>query len=82
MDDERESMIPQSVGLYWGRTRGCRWWNLLVMVRGDVPFFRLDILDAKEDKFYKDLSPYYVEEFGPKIVDGPPGIVGKRDDWS
>lgn len=82
MDNEEVKSIPQGESFWWGRTRGCHYWNLLIEVRGESPFCRLNIWDLKENIFVKDADPFDVCEFGPKIADKPPEVVGKRDDWS
>lgn len=82
MDNEEVNGIPQGESFWWGRSSGYRYWNLIVRVRGEAPFFRLDIWDLRNGVFVKDADPFHVYEYGPKIADGPPKVVGRRDDWS
>lgn len=72
--------LPSQTGFYWARTSGHRWWNLIVNVRGDAPFFCIDMWEYTHDKLVVLGSVYDIVEFGPRIEDAPK-IEGKREDW-
>lgn len=77
-----EKVLPQATGFYWARERGFRYWNLIVEVVGDSPFFRLDVWSLNSPKkATADVDVDLIEEFGPKIADEPPIIEGFREDW-
>jgi hypothetical protein len=57
--------LPQESGYYWARTAGKAWWNAIVQVYGDAPFFKIDGYDFCSEKRLNDISQ--VDEFGNKI---------------
>lgn len=41
--------LPHSTGYYWAKTNGVKWWNAIIHVYGDFPFFRVDGWDFCKD---------------------------------
>lgn len=61
--------LPTEEGFYCARDSDHDWWNLVVLVHGDSPFFCVDIWRFMTDKLYPNASVYQIEEFGPKLAD-------------
>lgn len=79
---EPEQIVrPPHAGFWWARTQGCKWWNLIVRVWGDPPYYSIDIWDIKENVLLKDTKVHYIHETGPLIALDMPDIVGGREDW-
>jgi hypothetical protein len=66
--------VPVDKGFYWARGRSYKWWNLIVRVYGDFPFYKLDIWDYSDRKLLTNVWLGEVEEFGPKIDEEAPDI--------
>jgi hypothetical protein len=62
---------PSEPGLYWARSRGYRWWNLIVRVGGEPPYLSIvairdsvDLQPENADKIYTfgdEIKPPEVE---------------------
>lgn len=74
--------LPSKEGFFWARTSRMQWWNLIVKVQGDSPFFTIDVWDYTNDKVVAKANVYDIEEFGPEIAGMAPKIEGRREDWS
>lgn len=70
--------LPKEPGFYWGKSDDCKWWNLIIQVYGDSPFFRIDGWDISEDDIFADIDR--VCEFGPAI-DSPEVIIEKSKEF-
>ncbi|MCT4647558.1 MAG: hypothetical protein N4A74_21400 [Carboxylicivirga sp.] len=57
--------LPQQAGFYWAKTDGMNWFNAIVQVYGDAPFFRLIGWDHRHEKTFKGINK--VDEFGDRI---------------
>lgn len=56
---------PQETGYYWAKTNGYKWYNIIVQVYGDFPFFKVNGYDFSKDKGVTDISQ--IAEFGNRI---------------
>ncbi len=54
-------------GFYWGRREGINWFNLIVEVYGEFPFFKCRAWDRIHDKM-QEISPDEIKELGPRII--------------
>lgn len=68
--------LPSKEGFYWARSGTYNWWNLIVRVYGDAPFFRIDVWSYSDHSFGMNVSVYDIEEFGPMIVEEAPKREG------
>jgi hypothetical protein len=65
-----DKKLPQEPGFYWARSNiRFEWYNLIVEVYGNSPFFKIRSWNRISNKLYLDyeLSLYDIAEFGPKI---------------
>lgn len=73
---------PADAGVYWARGSGYRFWNFMVRVYGNSPYFRIDVWDILNHKFYHDANFVDIKEFGPALYVGVvPDVDGDRKDW-
>lgn len=68
--------LPKEEGFYWARTSNHNWWNLIVRVYGDSPFFNVDAWAHNDHVFSTKVSVYDIEEFGPLIALEAPKMEG------
>lgn len=74
--------LPSEVGIYLARTGQYTWWNVIVSVHGDSPFFNVDVWFPMDDKLAINASVYDIEEFGPKISNWPPPNIDRtNEEW-
>ena len=59
--------VPTEAGLYFASSDNFKWYNLIVEVYGDLPFFRVNIWDRYYNKLYADVVIYSINQWGPKI---------------
>lgn len=68
---------PDHAGLYWARTRRCKWWNLIVTVSGEIPYLEIsfvwNFMDDEQGK------PAHIHEFGPEIVEPDPPVLDEEE---
>lgn len=55
---------PTELGLYWVRSEGCRWWNGIAEISGEVPFLKISTYAYFTDSI---CNPSNIFEFGDKI---------------
>lgn len=65
--DAEKAKWPTEPGFYLAATSGYQWWNLVVHVRGEVPYLRIDAWSFIEDRVFANIPIYDIEQFGPKI---------------
>jgi hypothetical protein len=58
---------PTKCGFWWAKSGPHKWFNLIVVVRGEAPFLELRALDLGLDEGYKEIEPSNVAEWGPEI---------------
>lgn len=59
--------LPKEEGVYWARSGNYKWWNLIVHVYGDAPFFQIDIWQFNHGIVVVKAAVHDIEEFGPRI---------------
>lgn len=64
----QKGIVPDHAGYYWARSGSCEWYNLIVAVYGDSPFFMIDVLNTRDDTFQRHIKTWEVDEWGPEIV--------------
>ena len=60
-------MTPTKSGLYWARTHGYNWFNLIAEVSGDAPFLSIATYDLHRKTHMHDALPSAIVEWGPDI---------------
>ena len=70
---------PNKSGLYLARSIGFEWWNLVVDIYGDVPFFQVKVYDRANDSVFEPLSVSDIYEFGPEIDTTVPVSLDKSE---
>ena len=58
---------PKEPGIYWAKSFGYKWLNLIVSVSGDAPFLIITVYDMGEDRILKKAPSNFIEEWGPEI---------------
>lgn len=66
---KRSRPIPNQRGLFWARGERVGYFDLIVYIQGDPPFYRLDVWHIFERRIQKDANPDIIAEFGPEILD-------------
>ena len=62
--------VPQERGLYWGKTVGYEWWNLIVTVRGEAPMLYISsIFDRYREDTIPNPRPSHIDVWGDMITD-------------
>ena len=61
-----KSTIPTKPGFYWAKSGRSQWFNLIVEVHGESPFFRLRAWNRMHDTL-KEIRSDEIEEWGPMI---------------
>lgn len=56
---------PQKPGYYWVKTNDYKWYNGIVKVYGDFPFYKVDGWNWADDRRITDISS--IDEFGKLI---------------
>ena len=56
---------PIKTGFYWVKANDYKWYNGIVKVYGNFPFYKVDGWDWGKDKRITDISE--IDEFGDKI---------------
>lgn len=74
--------MPSGPGIFWARTKGYHWWNLIAHVYGDVPFLKVDLWSVMDCTATEDASIMDIVEFGDMIAPEIPNVEGDRDDFS
>lgn len=59
--------LPKKEGIYWAKSGNYQWWNLIVHVYGDAPFFAIDIWHYNSGEVVVKADVHDIEEFGPRI---------------
>ena len=59
--------LPTESGLYFASSDNFKWYNLIVEVYGDSPFFRINVWDRYKVESYADTVLYNINQWGPKI---------------
>jgi hypothetical protein len=59
--------LPKEEGYYWVKTGGRHYYNGIVSVYGESPFFRLYGYDFSGEIIINNISE--IEEFGDKIIE-------------
>lgn len=55
-------------GFYWAKTNeSFKWWNLIVQIHGDPPFFKLTVWSRTESKIVERSYPDPDWVWGPRI---------------
>jgi hypothetical protein len=57
---------PDSIGFYWAKSGSYKWYNLIVEVHGESPFFRLRAWHLF-DQTLTAIESWSIKEWGPKI---------------
>ncbi len=57
--------LPKETGFYWAKTDGMQWFNAIVQVYGDSPFFKVIGWDHRREKTFSGIEN--ISEFGNKI---------------
>lgn len=57
---------PDSIGFYWARSGSYKWYNLIVEVYGESPFFGLRAWDISDQRIGK-VNSWDIKAWGPKI---------------
>lgn len=72
---------PTENGIYWARTRGFQWWNLIVAVSGIPPFLQTTAVWkwAEASLVINMRLLHEIHEFGPKIDYPPEPTVTKEE---
>lgn len=79
---EAELNRPHSVGLYWARKSGFKFWNYIIRVYGDYPFLKIDLYDLQNHRMTHDATWIDIKEVGPQIFPGEmPNVEGDRKDF-
>jgi len=73
--------IPKVSGFYWAREQGFKYWNLIVYVYNEAPFFQIDTWDYAKGEWKASANPNEVIEYGPLIALVAPDIMEARKDW-
>lgn len=60
-------MTPTKPGFYWARNLSYEWFNLIVEVVGEAPFFKCRAWVLSSDKMGA-IDPSSIREWGPEIV--------------
>lgn len=68
--------LPSKEGFYWARTGNANWWNLIVRVYGDSPFFSVDAWKYNDHVLHVKVNIYDIEEFGPMLAEESPKMQG------
>lgn len=64
---QKDRNAPTHEGFFWARSKSFEWWNLIVRVYGDSPFFRIDSWDVSTAHIVENEHLYNIEQFGPEI---------------
>lgn len=62
---ETKKKLPQEPGFYWAKTGSYKWFNAIVNVYGEAPFFRIVGWHTVDDVIFKSITD--ITEFGDKI---------------
>lgn len=57
-----------STGLYFGKINHSDWFNAVIYVHGNSPFFKMDVWEFTSGKLMVDYEPWRVKEFGQRIT--------------
>jgi hypothetical protein len=57
---------PDKPGIYWAKSGTYQWWNLLVLVFGESPYLRMEIV---WDRGYSNVGVDDIVEFGAEVPD-------------
>jgi len=60
-------MTPTKSGLYWARTHGYKWFNLIAEISGEAPFLSIATYDLMHKTFSHDVPSSAIVEWGPDI---------------
>lgn len=58
--------IPTKAGYYWAKSSNYEFYNYIVEVRGEIPFFRMMAWDLRDNKIV-ELRDWEIDEFGTEI---------------
>lgn len=57
--------LPKETGFYWVKTDGMNWFNAIVHVYGDAPFYKVIGWDHRHEATFSGIEK--IKEFGEKI---------------
>jgi hypothetical protein len=60
--------MPDHPGMYWAKNNGHTFFNLIVIVGGEAPFFTAHILDLSDSRFITFSRTTGITEWGPEII--------------
>ena len=66
--------MPDKKGIFWAKSHGYNWWNLIIVVYGESPYFRVDIWDYVGGTLVQEAQLSDIDEVGPKIADEAPAL--------
>lgn len=64
-----EYAAPIEVGLYLARSGSFQWWNLVVDVHGEAPFFTVIVFNRARGTAEKGFDTKDIEAWGPRVSD-------------
>lgn len=71
---------PNREGYFWAAQSNYQWWNMIVKVYGEAPFFRMDVWFHVEGKVVRNVPIYDIDLFGPEMS-GPEDAVEVAPEW-
>lgn len=68
MDTNLKKQPPTEAGLYWAKSGTYKWFNLIVEIYGESPFFKIRAWCRPKDQII-NISHTDIAEWGDKIVE-------------